>query len=92
MKKIVSEDLLKFNFISGLSFNPKGDHYAYTVSRSSKDQDSYDSKLYIDKKLYKEDRSVSCLGWYDDHNLIITIKSKNKSVFNTYYLLDIRTI
>lgn len=92
MKKIVSEDLLKFNFISGLSFNPKGDHYAYTVSRSSKDQDSYDSKLYIDKKLYKEDRSVSCLGWYDDHNLIITIKSKNKSVFNTYYLLDISTL
>ena len=92
MKKIVSEDLLKFAFISGLSFNLKGDHYAYLVSKASKNQDAYDSKLYIDKKLYKEDRSVSFLGWYDDENLIITIKSANKSVFNAYYLLDVKTL
>ena len=92
MKKIVSEDLLKFNFISGLSFNEKGDHYAYTVSKAAKNQDTYDARLYIDRKLYKEERSVSFLGWYDDQNLIITIRSSKKSVFNTYYLLNIRTL
>ena len=83
MKKIVSEDLLKFNFISGLSFNEKGDHYAYTVSKAAKNQDTYDARLYIDRKLYKEERSVSFLGWYDDQNLIITIRTTKKSVFNT---------
>ncbi|MBR2788370.1 MAG: S9 family peptidase [Erysipelotrichaceae bacterium] len=92
MKKILSEDLLKFSFLSGLSFNRKGDHYAYTLAKASKKQDSYDTALYIDRKLYKEDKSVPLLGWYDDDNLIITIKSKGKSVFNTYYLLNAKTL
>ncbi|MBO7676014.1 MAG: S9 family peptidase, partial [Erysipelotrichaceae bacterium] len=92
MKQILSEDLLKFSFIRKLSFNPKGDHYAYEVAKASPKKDSYDVKLYIDRKPYKEDKSVSLIDWYDDENLLISIKSKSKSVYNTYYLLDVRTL
>ena len=42
MKQILSEDLLKFSFIRKLSFNPKGDHYAYEVAKATAKKDSYD--------------------------------------------------
>ena len=62
MKKVVIEDLLKFKFVRNLSFNESGNHYAYEVGYANDKKDGYDTKVYVDKKEVKEDKSVSFIG------------------------------
>ena len=92
MKKVVIEDLLKFKFVRNLSFNESGNHYVYEVGYANEKKDGYDTKVYVDKKELKEDKSVSVIGWYDDTNILITTKGSKKSVFNNYYLLNVETL
>lgn len=57
MAKIKKKDLLKMNFLSGLSFSADKEHLAVAVSKAKEDQQGYDSDIHLydfaEKKWYQ---------------------------------------
>ena len=57
MEKLVISDLLKFKFISNLSFSPDGKLLGFVVHRMNEDDNSYESKIWVynteNKKMFQ---------------------------------------
>ncbi len=49
-EKIVIDDFAKIKYLSNPTFSPNGQVYAYNVSESNLDTNSYDSYIYLHKK------------------------------------------
>ena len=90
MKKITIEDLLKFRFIQNLSFNPKGNNYAYELVHIDKKKDEYFTTVCVNKKAFTFKKSTSLLTWKDNEHLLIKEENTAKNtLYNKYSLLDI---
>ncbi len=78
MKKITNDLLYKYSFLSGLHSNKVGDRTIFVRSMANKDDNKYDSNLYIyqNKKIEKLTtcNSASEFFWLDDNNVVFSSK------------------
>lgn len=102
MKPIEIEDILKYKFLSNISYAPGGKRAAFTVSAANVEENSYEQCLW----LYENDevRQITSLGkegqfiWLDKNRIIFPAfrtteerkKAEKKEPFTPLYVLDLK--
>ena len=78
MEKLVISDLLKFKFISNLSFSPDGKLLGFVVHRMNEDDNSYESKIWVYNTENKKMFQLTSFGmeksfiWLDNENILFS--------------------
>lgn len=101
MKPVTMEDLLCYRFLSRPLFNPSGSRAAFVVSAANRDENAYESRLW----LYENGsvRQLTDLGkessyiWLDDDRILFPAvrssaekkRADAKEEFTAYYVLDL---
>ena len=102
MEELKLEDFLSYRYLSQVRFAPGGERAAFVVSKSSPEENCYESRLYLWEQgavrqltdLGKENRFV----WEDETHLLFpavrskaeTKRAQAEEPFTSFYRLDIR--
>ena len=97
MEKLVISDLLKFKFISNLSFSPDGKLLGFVVHRMNEDDNSYESKIWVYNTENKKMFQLTSFGmeksfiWLDNENILFSEirgeKDKKRKKMEKFLLL-----
>jgi len=103
MEKLVISDLLKFKFISNLSFSPDGKLLGFVVHRMNEDDNSYESKIWVYNTENKKMFQLTSFGmeksfiWLDNENILFSEirgekdkkRKENGEIFTSFYKINV---
>ncbi|MDK2946769.1 MAG: hypothetical protein PWQ85_1563, partial [Geotoga sp.] len=103
MEKLSINDLLKFKFISGLSFSPDGKFLGFVVHKMNEEENNYVSNIWVYNTESKKAFRLTAFGqessfiWLDNETILFPSirdekdkkRKENGEIFTVFYKINV---